>query len=329
MSILRRLPGTPALLVGLLLALLAAGIATAHDACADGAAAPVVPFPWAPSYERAVVQARAEGKDIVLLFTGSDWCGHCITLEHEVFGAAEFARRAPQQFVFVMLDFPQDPALQARILGKATRDRLQKDFGVTGFPTLWLTTPDGMPYGTKGYAGGGPEAFFAELMAMRPHRDRLLPLLRAGRRADVALLRSTLPFLIEDDLLGLPHYAWVLERLRAVDPQGQLGLRQQADRIGELNQMMALFEGEAAWSQIHRFLLSARFIRNEHRYASALVLCAEHYLYAEGRTSEAIQMIHQAQRTPSLVGNAWAQGDFQRVLDRITATPTAGSGASR
>ncbi|MGE0190510.1 MAG: thioredoxin family protein [Planctomycetota bacterium] len=303
-----------------------AGSAPAR-ADAPGAAAPA--FPWAPSYDQAVARARAARKDLVLLFTGSDWCGFCIQLENEVFHAPEFARRATQHFEFVYLDFPQAPDLQARVRDKATRDRLQKDYGVGGFPTMWLATADGMPYATVSYPGGGPEAFLAILLDQRSHRDRLLPLLRAGRNADAATLRTALPFLVEDGLIGLAHYGWVLDRARQVDPEGRLGLRQHADRIGELNRMMALFENGAPWDQIYRFLLSARFIMNEHKYASGLALCAEHYLLPEGRYDEALDCVQRAQRTPSLADNQFAQGDFRSLRDRILAARAAAGSTSR
>ncbi len=304
-------------------AALAAAPAPHADAAPPGAGHAVAPFPWAASYDQAVAKARAERKDLVLLFTGSDWCGNCIVLEREVFHAADFARRATQQFVFVLFDFPQSPELQARVRDVTTRDRMQTDLDVQGYPTVWLTTSEGMPYATVGYGGGGPDAFLATLQDARARRERLAPLFRAGRHADAATLRATLPALDESGLLGLRPYAWVLDRARAVDPSGQLGLRGYADRIGELTKMMALFEGQASWAEIHRFLLSARLITNEERYASGLALCAEHYLLAEGRYAEALDFVARAQRTPRLQSNEYAQSSFRALHDRIVAARDA------
>ena len=44
-------------------------------------------------------QAKAEPKDILVDFTGSDWCGWCITLDKEVFHTAEYKAAAPEHFV--------------------------------------------------------------------------------------------------------------------------------------------------------------------------------------------------------------------------------------
>ena len=40
---------------------------------------------WSEDYDKALAQAKAEKKHVVLDFTGSDWCGWCIKLDKEVF----------------------------------------------------------------------------------------------------------------------------------------------------------------------------------------------------------------------------------------------------
>ena len=45
---------------------------------------------WITDYEAAKKQAAKEGKDILMDFTGSDWCGWCIKLKDEVFSTPEF-----------------------------------------------------------------------------------------------------------------------------------------------------------------------------------------------------------------------------------------------
>ena len=45
---------------------------------------------WDDDYQKALAQAKAEKKMVLLNFTGSDWCGWCIKLDKEVFSKAEF-----------------------------------------------------------------------------------------------------------------------------------------------------------------------------------------------------------------------------------------------
>ena len=51
----------------------------------------------------AVEEATEQDKDILLLFTGSDWCPPCKKLESEVFSQQEFLDGVSDQFVLVML----------------------------------------------------------------------------------------------------------------------------------------------------------------------------------------------------------------------------------
>ena len=50
---------------------------------------------WIENFEAAKKQAAKENKDILIDFTGSDWCGWCIKLKDEVFTKALFKKEAP------------------------------------------------------------------------------------------------------------------------------------------------------------------------------------------------------------------------------------------
>ena len=45
---------------------------------------------WLSDYNKAVDQAKADNKDILLDFTGSDWCPWCIRMDKEVLDTKEF-----------------------------------------------------------------------------------------------------------------------------------------------------------------------------------------------------------------------------------------------
>ena len=40
---------------------------------------------WTQDFAAAKARAKAEKKDLLVDFTGSDWCGWCIKLDNEVF----------------------------------------------------------------------------------------------------------------------------------------------------------------------------------------------------------------------------------------------------
>ena len=129
---------------------------------------------WTDNFEEAKEQAAAEGKDILIDFTGSDWCGWCIKLDNEVFKQEAFKVSAPKDFVLVVLDFPRDKSLVSEETAKQN-EQLKEQFAIRGFPTLYLTDAAGRPYAKASYQAGGPEnylEYLAGLKAVRQVRDK-------------------------------------------------------------------------------------------------------------------------------------------------------------
>jgi len=122
---------------------------------------------WLTDLDAAKKQAAAEKKDILIDFTGSDWCGWCIKLDKEVFSTPEF--KAQKNFVLVSLDFPRKKEIPAD--AKAKNNALMKKWGVRGFPTIILTNAAGDPYAQTGYQEGGPVAYLAHLAELRKQNN--------------------------------------------------------------------------------------------------------------------------------------------------------------
>ena len=134
------------------LTLLAAGVT--RSALAEGV--------WTTDYEAAVAQATAEGKPLLLEFTGSDWCPPCKALDANVFSTEKFKTEAPKSYVLVKLDFPNSKP-QSDELKQQNRELAEK-YDISGYPTVMLTTVDGRPYYSQsGYGGQDADAFLAGL----------------------------------------------------------------------------------------------------------------------------------------------------------------------
>ena len=118
---------------------------------------------WLTDLDAAKKQAAAEKKDILIDFTGSDWCGWCIKLDKEVFSTPEF--KAQKDFVLVSLDFPRKKQLPAE--EKARNEALMRQWSVQGFPTIILTNAAGEAYAQTGYQEGGPAKYLAHLAELR------------------------------------------------------------------------------------------------------------------------------------------------------------------
>ena len=119
---------------------------------------------WMTNYEAAKIKAAAEQKPLLLEFTGSDWCPPCIRLNKEVFSQAAFLDYAAKELVIVKLDFPRKKAQSAEL--KAQNVALRDQFGIRGYPTVLLLTPDGKQIDQTGYRRGGAEAYVKHLKGM-------------------------------------------------------------------------------------------------------------------------------------------------------------------
>lgn len=61
---------------------------------------------WDVNFDNAMRLAKKEHKNILLYFTGSDWCGPCKILKKDLFDTQEFADAATT-FVLVYIDIPR------------------------------------------------------------------------------------------------------------------------------------------------------------------------------------------------------------------------------
>lgn len=61
---------------------------------------------WLTNLEEAKSVSKAEGKNILVYFTGSDWCTPCVALKRDFFQTEAFAEKS-KDFVLVMIDYPR------------------------------------------------------------------------------------------------------------------------------------------------------------------------------------------------------------------------------
>lgn len=62
---------------------------------------------WKTNYDEASRIAQAENKQILLYFSGSDWCKPCIQLKKYVFESSEFQEYSRRNFIMLQADFPR------------------------------------------------------------------------------------------------------------------------------------------------------------------------------------------------------------------------------
>ena len=122
---------------------------------------------WYEDFDQAAAAAKEQKKDLLVDFTGSDWCGWCIKLNEEVFDHDEFREGIAENYVLVALDFPRGAEPKAKVPNPKRNEELKNKYAIRGFPTILLMNADGVVYGQTGYQPGGPEAYLKHIDELR------------------------------------------------------------------------------------------------------------------------------------------------------------------
>ncbi|MEN9575875.1 MAG: hypothetical protein RL514_3730 [Verrucomicrobiota bacterium] len=121
---------------------------------------------WLTDLPKALEQAKAEKKLVLIDFTGSDWCPPCKNLHKTVLTAPEFVAFAKANLVLVDIDFPNSKPQSAEL--KAANKALAKQFGVTGYPTVVVLDASGKELFKKvGYGGTPAKTYVADLEKLK------------------------------------------------------------------------------------------------------------------------------------------------------------------
>ena len=198
---------------------------------------------WSSDFAAARKEAAKSKKDLLIDFTGSDWCSWCIKLNKEVFSQEPFKAGVKDKFVLVELDYPQNKSKLAAETIKQNEE-LGKKYAVQGYPTILLTDADGKPFAATGYQAGGPEAYVKhldELRAKKAARDESFAAAAKASGVDKAkaLVAALAAMGLENNMVQ-EFYGDVAEQIKAADPKDETGFAKAA----ALKVRLATFQSE-------------------------------------------------------------------------------------
>lgn len=121
---------------------------------------------WMEDFAEARRRAGREGRAVLMLFTGSDWCPYCIQLEKNVLSGREFEGFASDNLVLMLVDFPKRKKMEESQL--RSNHALAAQYKVKGYPTLVLVDESGKELSRFGYAKEDAAAFVAKVKEKLP-----------------------------------------------------------------------------------------------------------------------------------------------------------------
>ncbi|MGN6568504.1 MAG: thioredoxin family protein [Flavipsychrobacter sp.] len=102
------------------------------------------------------------GQDILMVFSGSDWCIPCIQFEKKILSDTAFQNFAADKLIVLKADFPQKKKIPADL--KSQYESLAERYNPNGnFPYIVLVAPDKRMLANISYQNQSAIAFVAEL----------------------------------------------------------------------------------------------------------------------------------------------------------------------
>lgn len=117
---------------------------------------------WQTNFEQAKSIAVKENKNIILVFSGSDWCAPCMKLEKNIWMSNEFKAEAEKNWVTYKADFPKKKVNQLTPELTEQNKVLAEKYNKGGsFPLVVLLDKNGKVLGMTGFKNVSPAEYIA------------------------------------------------------------------------------------------------------------------------------------------------------------------------
>ena len=121
---------------------------------------------WNYNFDDAKKQASEQDKNIIIVFSGSDWCAPCIKLDKNIWQSEVFQKEASKEWIIVRADFPRK---KANTLSKEQTEHnrmLADKFNQEGsFPLVVILDKNGKLLGKMGFKNVSPEEYIKMIHA--------------------------------------------------------------------------------------------------------------------------------------------------------------------
>lgn len=123
---------------------------------------------WNYNFEEAKAVAKEQNKEIVLVFSGSDWCAPCIKLDKNIWQSDAFKKESAEKWILVKADFPRKKANQLAQEQTEHNRNLAEKYNLEGsFPLVVLLDKTGKVLGKMGFKNVSPEEYIKMIDALK------------------------------------------------------------------------------------------------------------------------------------------------------------------
>lgn len=188
---------------------------------------------WLVDFKAAKEKSAADNKDVLMEFTGSDWCPPCIALKKQVLDTELFKAKGPEHFILLKIDGPRDKSKQSpeEIEQQKT---LSAEYKITGVPTIILADSKGRPYARMvGFGGQKPEEYVENLVQQKGLRAKRDEAFAKAEKAEGVAKAKLLDEAIGgmDGELQIAFYKDVVDEIISLDAKDEGGLKKKYDTL--------------------------------------------------------------------------------------------------
>ena len=126
---------------------------------------------WQTNFAKAKEEAKNNHKYILLTFTGSDWCPHCMLTKEKIFDTRSFSAFADSDLVLVNADFPQQAKNKLSAAQAKENEALAAIYDKSGsYPVIILFNENGIKVKEwVGYPNISAEKFVKQIRSFEHH----------------------------------------------------------------------------------------------------------------------------------------------------------------
>ena len=122
---------------------------------------------WQTDLEAAKKLATDQDKNIIIVFSGSDWCAPCIKLDKNIWQSDAFKNQSANDWILLKADFPRKKANElSKEQTEHNRKLAEKFNGVGSFPLVVILDKNGKVLGKMGFKNVSPEEYIKMIHAI-------------------------------------------------------------------------------------------------------------------------------------------------------------------
>jgi thioredoxin-related protein len=122
---------------------------------------------WQIDFEQAKKIATDQDKNIIIVFSGSDWCAPCIKLDKNIWQSESFKNEAAKDWVLIKANFPRKKANELSKEQTEHNRKLADKYNIEGsFPLVVILDKNGKLLGKMGFKNVSPEEYIKMIHAL-------------------------------------------------------------------------------------------------------------------------------------------------------------------